>query len=285
VRDQLLGHLTDPDLPIRSRTGAHNQAGLDAEASRLNNAELYWVAPDMAALAVSAGQQLAAARWTVADLPSLSGLIVFDGGIGAVDAHGTQIPVEALSWGTDDGHLGIGLYLSRERLAGEISAAYTSTAYILDAGQVPPLIPISSHHLPITAEPVSFADLDATIPTTIVSTLAAAWLLMQQPTLVDRTQAPQDKATARAYGRRQQAVPGVTIVNLRRAYVPGQQDDSGTDPAGRRYHHRWVVQGHWRDQPHGPDRALRRKQWIPAHIKGPDGAPLLATERVNVWRR
>lgn len=38
-------------------------------------------------------------------------------------------------------------------------------------------------------------------------------------------------------------------------------------------------------QPHGPERALRRQQWIPAYIKGPDGAPLLATERVNVWRR
>jgi hypothetical protein len=45
--------------------------------------------------------------------------------------------------------------------------------------------------------------------------------------------------------------------------------------------HRWVVSGHWRNQSHGPGREQRRRQWIPAHIKGPDGAPLLATERVN----
>jgi len=46
-----------------------------------------------------------------------------------------------------------------------------------------------------------------------------------------------------------------------------------------------VVSGHWRKQPYGPEQSLRRQTWIPAYIKGPDGAPLLATERVNVWRR
>ncbi|GAA3032051.1 hypothetical protein GCM10017559_69080 [Streptosporangium longisporum] len=48
---------------------------------------------------------------------------------------------------------------------------------------------------------------------------------------------------------------------------------------------RWVVSGHWLNQVHGPNRSLRRRQWVPSHTKGPDGAPLLITARVNVWRR
>ena len=45
--------------------------------------------------------------------------------------------------------------------------------------------------------------------------------------------------------------------------------------------HRWVVRGHWRNQPWGPGRELRRPVYILPHIKGPDGAPLIGGERVT----
>ncbi|MET7713716.1 hypothetical protein [Streptomyces sp. NPDC005407] len=118
----------------------------------------------------------------------------------------------------------------------------------------------------------------------VVQALAAAWLLIQQPLLIDRTRERADKPTRRAHTRDGMPDPEVTIVDLRRQYVPQDQDPDG-EGDGRRYRHRWVVSGHWRDQAHGPDRSLRRKTWIPAHMKGPEGAPLLATEKVNVWRR
>jgi hypothetical protein len=34
---------------------------------------------------------------------------------------------------------------------------------------------------------------------------------------------------------------------------------------------RFVVRGHWRNQAHGPDRSLRRRQWIQPYYKGPEG--------------
>jgi hypothetical protein len=37
---------------------------------------------------------------------------------------------------------------------------------------------------------------------------------------------------------------------------------------------RWIVRGHWRQQPHGADRALRRSQWIEPFWKGADDAPV-----------
>ncbi|EGJ73800.1 hypothetical protein STTU_1011 [Streptomyces sp. Tu6071] len=56
---------------------------------------------------------------------------------------------------------------------------------------------------------------------------------------------------------------------------------------GRRYRHRWVASGHWRK--HRSERYSEEtrasKRWVPSHVKGPDGAPLLPTEKVNVWRR
>lgn len=75
----------------------------------------------------------------------------------------------------------------------------------------------------------------------------------------------------------------VTIIDLRRRYHPG--DDQPADEQPGRYSHRWVVSGHWRRQPYGPGRELRHRIWIADHLKGPDGAPLLVRERVNVWRR
>ncbi|SIF35524.1 hypothetical protein [Mycobacteroides abscessus] len=38
--------------------------------------------------------------------------------------------------------------------------------------------------------------------------------------------------------------------------------------------HRWVVRGHWRNQPCGPGRTLRRRIWIQSHVAGPADAPL-----------
>jgi hypothetical protein len=279
TRDQVLRHLDDPTASLRASTSEDAQPWLDHEASRLRAAELYWVTPDMAALAMGAGQQLAAARWATADRPAPCGLIMFDGGIGSVDSSGVDIPVEAVSWGPQDGGLGVGLWMSRALLAERIAHFAT-----LPEDSVPPLLPVGFHVLPVGVEPESFAALgDGPIP--IFQALAASWLLMQQPTLVDRRLERPDKATARACGRLGRPVLPVSVIDLRRAYVPDTREDTGQEVGGRHYRHRWVVQGHWRDQPHGPERSLRRKQWIPAHIKGPDGAPLLMTERVNVWRR
>jgi hypothetical protein len=40
----------------------------------------------------------------------------------------------------------------------------------------------------------------------------------------------------------------------------------------------WIVRGHWRNQPHGKDRAERRRIWIQPYWKGPDDAPRLLRE-------
>lgn len=278
LRDQTLRHLHDPASAIRAGPGADVQPGLDGLAFHLSIAELYFVTGDMAALAVSAGAQLAAASWGLDDRPAPCGLIMFGGGIGQIDAHGMTIPIDGCAWGTLDGECLIWLVVTRRRIATAIAASGTGDS--LDIAWLPPLLPVYGCTLPLPA-PVPMADVGT--GQTVVATMAAAWLLMQQPTLTGRVREHADKDVRRAYARTGRPDPQITMVDLRRQYVPSVADEPGQ--ADGRYRHRWVVSGHWRQQPHGPGRTLRRQQWIPAYVKGPDGAPLLATERVNVWRR
>ncbi|GAA2640063.1 hypothetical protein [Streptomyces axinellae] len=280
LRDQTLRHLDDPTSNLRAKTGDENATGLDGLASHLRVGGLYWVAPDMAALAMSSGSQLAAARWATADRPTPCGLIMFDGGIGHFDARGVQIPIEACAWGPYEGECMLWLLMSRRRLVAEMARANLR----LDEEQAPPLLPVHGFTVPVTTQPAPLADLDPSVPLPVIAALAASWLLMQQPNLIDRTRERPDKSVRRSYARAGREDPEVTVVDLRRQYVPDTADpDSGRD--GRHYRHRWVVSGHWRNQPHGPGQSERRQTWIESYVKGPDGAPLLSTERVNVWRR
>lgn len=280
VRDQVLRHLADPAMPIRSLVEEKNQPGLDLAENHLRAADLYWVTADMTALAMSAGASLDAARWATADRPSGCGLLVWDGGSGQLDYEGTLLPVDACTWGpSPDGCL-IWLWISRTRVA----EAAGKQGWELAEDQVPPLAPMRAFAVPVTTEPVAMADLPDDARTPGTAALAAAWLLMQQPNLVERTIERPDKSIRRAYGRAGRESPEVAVIDLRHQYV-AKDPDGSDEPTSRRYKHRWVVSGHWRNQAHGPDRSKRRRQWIPSYTKGPDGAPLLITEKINVWRR
>lgn len=282
LRDQTLRHLDTASSALRSGTGQQAQAGLDALAANLRESGLYWASGDMAALAVSSGSQLAAAQWSTADRPSERGLIVFEGGVGHMDAHGVQIPVEACAWGPHPEGCLVWLLLSRRRLAREM----TRTDLTLVVEDIPPLIPVYAFTVPAGEEPVPMVEIDPAVPQPVVGALAASWLLMGQPTLVDTQHERPDRAVRRAYARQGRPDPEVVLVDLRRQFVPHHQEDGESrEEKQRRYRHRFVVSGHWRNQAHGPERALRRQTWIPAYVKGPDGAPMLASEKVNVWRR
>lgn len=279
---QLLRHLQDPGSNLRALTGLENQAGLELLASHLQVAELFWVAPDMAALAVSAGTQLAAARWAPADRPSPCGLLWWDGGIGTISHSSGDIPVDGVVWGpAPDSTCLLWWLIDRRRVA----EAFAAKGEQLVKELVPPLMPVLGVGMPVTSDPLSMVELPVDAPAVPTLSLAAAWLLMQQPMLTDRSRLRGNGSALRGYGRDELADPEVTIIDLRRRYVPDDVDSHDEDGPGRRYRHRWVVSGHWRNQAYGPRRSKRRQIWVPAYVKGPDGAPLLACERVNVWRR
>lgn len=285
MRRQLAAHLSNLDSNIRSKTSADMQPPLDRLAGHAKAADLYWVAPDMAALAVHAGGDLAAARWTVADRPSACGLLWWGDGVHhiAISPH-VNVPIDALTWGPAPEGTEVWTYVHRRR----VENATTSVGK-LAVEAVPPLVPLSCVTVPAADDPVPVAALPEQagaaadgVPPAALMTLAAAWLLMDQPTLAEQTSERVRGAEARSSARADLPPPVVTAVDLRRQFVPDMRD---AGQQGRGYRHRWVVSGYWRQQPYGPGREQRRQQWIPSHVKGPDGAPLLTTERVNVWRR
>lgn len=85
--------------------------------------------------------------------------------------------------------------------------------------------------------------------------------------------------------RRRSKRSGVSVSRVRVIDLRGSSHHAAAHPGSPDRHHRWVVKGHWRQQPYGPGRSLRKPVWIRPHIKGPEGAPLLPpSEVVKVLR-
>lgn len=112
--------------------------------------------------------------------------------------------------------------------------------------------------------------------------IVATWLLMGQSITAETRLRPQPAVLGAT-----SAPPPLTevrYVELRTIKRPPNQDPRGQSGAGRVYRHSWLVRGHWRRQWY-PSRGEHRPVWINPHLAGPDGAPLIGGERVNVLRR
>ncbi|WP_194820935.1 hypothetical protein [Micromonospora sp. S-DT3-3-22] len=120
---------------------------------------------------------------------------------------------------------------------------------------------------------------DATARTHVCAAIAYAfWRIQAQPIAI-ATPAPLDRA-ARRRAARASIVHDTRVVMLRRTSGLAEPADG---PARWHYRVRFVVRGHWRRLTDRHGQVYRI--WIHAHIKGPDGAPLLHGEKVAVLAR
>jgi len=109
--------------------------------------------------------------------------------------------------------------------------------------------------------------------------LAALWLLAAQP-LTDVVEQRVDKAARR---RSQRA--GVSTSSVRLVDVRHKRSATSSDSERRvDWHNRWIVEGHWRQQAHGPGWSLRKPVFVDEYVKGPADKPLVVREHVNVVR-
>lgn len=233
----------------------------------------------MAALATGAAKDLPQVRWAEPERPAPHGLIVFDEGIGTIAHDGWPVPVDAVAWTVQPYGLLFGFFFRRVRA--ELYLAEVGRD--VDTSRLPALMPCGIIDVAIHDDWRPTTDLHPA-ERTVLTTVAATWMLMQQPGIVERERLEPDVKITRSYRRAGRPAPEVTLVELRRSYHAAAGPVEEDEP-GRHYRHRWVVRGHWRQQAYGPQRSLRRQTWIPSHIKGPDGAELLETTIVNVWRR
>ena len=84
-----------------------------------------------------------------------------------------------------------------------------------------------------------------------------------------------DRASRRAR-RRHRDVEQILIVTLRRLRAATSQEESDGSVT---YSHRWMVQGHWRNQWYESEQRHKPK-FIAAYVKGPEDKPLIVKDRI-----
>lgn len=287
---------TAPALKITNSesgySGAVNPSGDQRrlnEIQRLESAELFFVAAPMAELAMAASASMPAFDLDAEDLPSLTGLIIFEQPI-AIDANsegsGEPMFISGASWELGRAKAGgqrgpellwfsfyVDIYrtwnhevsngaMTRAEAARQMGAQ-PRYAYTMDAA-----------HLP--GRPVSNDD---SVLNSWGRVILTAWLLMQQ-SLADVSEVEPDRAARKRLRREGHEPAAVRVIELRRP------KHSGSEPAesSRNYVHRWITRGHWRQQWY-PSREVHRPVWIAPHVKGPEGAPMIGGEKVYAWKR
>ena len=267
-------------------------SNLAAAASRLRQASLYWVSADMTRVAVDASQDVPGLR--AEDCPAADGLLVFEaplpawdtaaaGGLALRDQERTDVayeepvPVDAITWARTGPRLRVHLCCLTQRLPLPLLGVPAPVLTPFLDISVPVPMPLDGSVPTIGAQDLD----DSPQVTALAALLSAVWVLMMTPTTATRRQL--DGRTGQAAGARTRPGDTVTVVDLRPVRtVTGPDAGART---GRRLTRRHLARGHWTHQPYGPGGRLRRLTWIDSYVRGPEGAPLAATEAVYAWRR
>lgn len=229
------------------------------DIERKLEAPLFWVSRDMTRLAVDTAE---AGDFPTVDPPSDTGWVFFEGGLPLEDT-GTS-HVTALYWSVEGD--------------GIAAVSYSDDAKVLewsDAGAF--------------GAPVAIALLDNVrddVRRAWVDILRAMWALTAQPGICETRPARNDAGNPLP-AKYDPVIRTVRIVDVRENLgdpAGAGRDGNGAEGGRRGYSHRFIVRGFWREQPYGPNRSLRRRQWIPPFVKGPADKPLVCKDTVRIWR-
>lgn len=113
--------------------------------------------------------------------------------------------------------------------------------------------------------------------------VAATWTIMGQK-LASHTRQYIPKTELRPAQAALQVQPEVIYVDLRKVVRPRDPNDPDHEPQEVIWNHRWIVDGHWRNQ-YLPSTGGHRLQWIHPFVKGPDDRPLIVKDRIHRVRR
>lgn len=303
----------DVDLPLPEAEMARGdyKGMVRTYERRLTNlardATLFHATAEMTAVADAARQTMPGYRLHPEDLPAERGLIVFDIPIGQFDVEGDPELMSAYDrerlerLGTDRippaSCIAVlwGPAVTQDRRPGVLVVTWADNSELADfqerEGASPEAIAmmrsfgVLSYH---DETVLPFGDMydeesgpDRPVRNEALGTLLATWLLMGQP-IVSAEAEPLPRQQRRALQRAGKPIPPVHVVRLRMPRRPAAEREEGG--ATRTYSRRWIVQGHWRNQWY-PSRNAHRPVYVPSHVKGPEGAPLIGSEKVYDWRR
>jgi len=236
-----------------------------AVADSVTTARLFWIDPDFTDLADHAAASLPATTLTPVDPPAPHGMLAWAHPVGE---HGDLV---AASWTSEPAGLRLVGYRS-------IGASLPPTQLQLLREQLGWLGPRVHAHIPPGGV------VDAGSPAAV---LVATWLLIAQQ-LTETAPVPVDKAIRKAYQRAGRPAPDVRLVRIRgttsttRPAGATTARPPGGDQPPNPHEYRWWVKAHWRQQPYGPGRALRRPLLVLPQLRGPEDKPIKASTVVRM---
>ncbi|MFN6548381.1 hypothetical protein [Mycolicibacterium nivoides] len=125
----------------------------------------------------------------------------------------------------------------------------------------------------------------STVLNTTTALLTSVLLTAGQPRITAQRVVGIDEGVVAARRTRKEdkhIEPEVVLIDVLRP--PGASGDQRSTAKRKDFDHRWWVRGHWKMQPYGPGRLLRKIIYIEPHTAGPDDKPLSKRPRVNVIR-
>lgn len=240
----------------------------EQQKQALQAADLYYARSDMVSLAVSAAVEDGELPFMA--LPSDAGFILFEGGITPLRASMGEVSrFYGMLWWMEDGHI-----------------RYDVLADVMLASMGVRVKARKDHDMHGDLREVGEGWRD---PESLLSRiLRALFALMKEPSVAQTEQGAKPGRLERVPSRVSEQAKHVRVVDVREHAGDDAQANGGDDARGRKHaapDHRFIVVGHWREQPYGPGRSQRRRQWIAPYIKGPKDKPLRLDETVRVLRR
>jgi hypothetical protein len=238
--------------------GLLGKGDLRAElADGLDQATLYWIDPDFTDLAEHAAAHLPDTTAGAAPPPGASGLLLW----------ARPIPPDelaAVGWTATPDTCRVTRYRS-------VGGGLDGLALQRVREEVGWLVPTRTMRVE-PRDPVSAGD--------ALAVAIATWLLIDQK-LAEEQPVPLEPQIRKAYARTGRTLPAVRLVGIR-GHARSSEQPTSAEPSSRDYRGRFWVTGHWRNQPYGPGRALRRPVYIHPFLKGPDDQPIRQGTAVRV---
>lgn len=264
----------------------------------LGCAETYWLSEEMAELIAHAASSMPDETFLPGDIPGKAGVVLFEAPrnerpheavypkLSAAPSFLGESPVTpaytssecGFSWFADESGCLVRAWtrpgLGNVSVRVPFGQRWTLQTGISDPDQVLELLKWRNGQGPEphlkTSGPKEFRDSFMAFP-------KAFWSIIEERLVVT------SKGKAERHSRKRLARSGsplaereVRFVTLRRVDHKGQHGEREVE-----WSHRWIVDGHWRNQWH-PSRKAHRQKYIMAHIKGPNDKPLVLKDVVNL---
>jgi hypothetical protein len=256
------------------------------QAKEIDASPPYFVTSDMVDLTRAAAKVMPSEAFLPSDPPSPSGFVYLASSI-HVDEGYSEIPFRAFMWRRvydDDREEGteVVYYADRQAIfdyvaSGQAEGRMTTVPMPRKKGLAEWrrfVAPLVLGHIMHFSDGVPFEDEGGRA---LLGPFVKAFWTISQQRLVHVTEAGASRATLRRLERDEIEISAIRVVNLRRRDNVPAPDTEGLHLVD--WSHRWIVEGHWRNQ-YLPSVQAHRLQWISAYIKGPEDKPLVVKDTV-----